>query len=150
MLRSTPLNNTLDVKPVPIVMFKNLDEISIASYKGILKGKGGIYSFINTINGKQYIGSAKDFYLRLNEHLNNRKSNVNLQKAFKNYGLDKFNWVIYEYFSFKTKIVSSKALTDLETSYIKAFDFTTLYNFKSESTSMLNYKHTDEKDDRVL
>lgn len=101
-----------------------------------------------TINGKQYIGSAKDFYLRLNEHLNNKKSNVNLQK--KKYELDKFNWVIYEYFSFKTKIVSSKALTDLETSYIKAFDFTTLYNFKSESTSMLNYKHIDEKDNRVL
>jgi predicted GIY-YIG superfamily endonuclease len=35
------------------------------------KKKAGVYSFflrsMNT-NGKQYIGSAKDLYLRLNEH----------------------------------------------------------------------------------
>jgi predicted GIY-YIG superfamily endonuclease len=29
----------------------------------------GIYSFLNKVNGKQYIGSAKDLSLRLNEHL---------------------------------------------------------------------------------
>jgi group I intron endonuclease len=64
---------------------------NVDSYKEILKNKGGVYSFINTVNGKQYIGSAKDFYIRLNEHLNNKKSNVSLQKAFNKYGLDKFN-----------------------------------------------------------
>jgi len=112
------------------------------------KNKGGIYSFINTVNGKQYIGSAKDLYLRLNEHLNNKKSvlrsaqlssaeHKNLQNAFDKYGLDKFKWVVYEYFSYESKIISHEALTTLETNYIKALDFSTLYNFKIEATSSL-------------
>jgi group I intron endonuclease len=67
------------------------DKACVDSYREILKNKGGVYSFINTVNGKQYIGSAKDFYIRLNEHLNNKKSNANLQKAFDKHGLDKFN-----------------------------------------------------------
>ena len=109
-----------------------------------LPRRGGIYSFINTVNGKQYIGSAKDFYLRLNEHLENKKSNSALQNAFNKYGLDKFNFCIYEYFTYKSKILSNKALTDLETSYISKFNFDTLYNFKANATSMLGYKHTEE------
>lgn len=119
-------------------------------YRNTLKYKGGIYSFINTVNGKQYIGSAKDFYLRLNEHLNNKKSNLSLQKAFSKHGIDKFRWVIYEYFSYENKIISNEALTTLETNYIKAFDFSTLYNFKFEATSMLGYKHTDEAKQKMI
>lgn len=126
------------------------DKGNVDSYKEILKNKGGVYSFINTVNGKQYIGSAKDFYIRLNEHLNNKKSNVSLQKAFNKYGLDKFNWVIYEYFSYETKILSNEGLTKLETSYIKAFDFSTLYNMKREASSMLGYKHTDEAIQKMI
>lgn len=72
--------------------------------------------FINTVDGKQYIGSAKDFYIRLYEHLNNKKSNINLQRAFNKYGLNEFHRVVYEYFSYKTKIISNKDLTNLETS----------------------------------
>lgn len=63
-----------------------------------LNKKGGIYSFFNIINGKQYIGSAKDFYIRLCEHIDNRKYNVALQDAFNKYGLDKLNlyiWILY-------------------------------------------------------
>lgn len=57
------LKNSNDniIKPTPIFVLKNLDNINLC--KELLKNKGGIYSFINTINGKQYIGSAKDFYL---------------------------------------------------------------------------------------
>lgn len=55
--------------PLPVLTINNLnDKDSIKSYRILLKDKGGIYSFINTVNGNQYIGSAKDFYLRLNEH----------------------------------------------------------------------------------
>lgn len=84
------------------------------SYRDLLKNKGGVYCFISTINNKQYIGSAKDLHLRLIEHLANKKSNVALQSAIEKYGLDKFNFGIYEYFSpYNSKIVSSKALTDM-------------------------------------
>jgi group I intron endonuclease len=141
-------NNTdykSELTPVSILILKDLDNKDIVkSYKEKLKNKGGIYSFINTVNGKQYIGSAKDFYIRLFEHLDNRKSNIALQNAFTKHGLDKFNFCIYEYFTFKSKIISSKALTDLETNYINKFKFDTLYNFKEIATSMLGYKHTEE------
>lgn len=53
-----------------------------------------------TVNDHQYIGSAKDLYLRLNEHLENKKSNSALQKAFAKYGLDKLKFSIYEYFTY--------------------------------------------------
>ncbi|CCC14795.1 hypothetical protein SMACR_12679 [Sordaria macrospora] len=127
------------------------DKDCIKSYEGILKGKGGIYSLVNTVNGKQYIGSAKDFFIRINEHLKYKNnSNVALQKAFVKYGLDKFKLYIYEYFTYESKIISHKSLTELppprgppqlccgvfrgggsETSYISKFDFDTLYNFSS-------------------
>lgn len=140
-----PLKDTVVINPVPIITLENLDDKAyISSYRETLKTKGGIYSFVNTLNGKQYIGSAKDFYIRLNEHLNNKKSNINLQRAFNKYGLDKFHWVIYEYFSYESRLISDKSLTTLETSYIKAFDFNDLYNLKSEASSMLGYIHTDE------
>jgi group I intron endonuclease len=135
----------LNKVPVPILVLRDLQDKNIVkSYKLILKKKGGIYSFFNTINGKQYIGSAKDFYIRLCEHINNRKSNSILQEAFVKCGLNKFNFYIYEYFTFESKIVSTKALTELETNYISKFDFNSLYNFKFNATSMLGYKHTDE------
>lgn len=134
-----------NLPPIPILTLNNLDnEDSIKSYRELLKNKGGIYSFINTVNGRQYIGSAKDFHLRLIEHLENKKSNVALQKAFDKHGLDKFNFCIYEYFTYESKVINHKALTDLETSYIKKFDFDTLYNFKATATSSLGYKHTEE------
>lgn len=147
-----------DLPPVPIFTINNLnnkDCIKSSSSREdplwrsregriLLKDKGGIYSFINTVNNNQYIGSAKDFYLRLNEHLENKKSNIALQKAFTKYGLDKFKFCIYEYFTYKSKIISHKALTDLETSYINRFNFDNLYNFKAIATSSLGYKHTEE------
>lgn len=52
----------------------------------LLSNKGSLYSFINKINRKQYIVSAKDLQLRLNEHLSKRKSNSDLQAAMLKYG----------------------------------------------------------------
>ena len=49
------------------------------------------------MNGNQYIGSAKDFYLRLKGHLENKKSNVALQRAFAKYGLDQFKFCTTTY-----------------------------------------------------
>lgn len=63
--------------PIAVLILTNLDNKDcIKSYKKLLKNKGGIYSFFNTVYGNQYIGSAKDFDLRLNEHLKNQKSNI--------------------------------------------------------------------------
>jgi len=54
-------------------------------------------------------------------------------------GLDNFNFCIYEYFSYDSKIVSNKALTDLETSYIQKYDFDSLYNFMKTATSLFSF-----------
>jgi group I intron endonuclease len=110
----------------------------------MLHRKGGIYGFINKINGKQYIGSARDLYLRLNEHLNNRKSNRALQSAISKYSLRDFEFYVYEYFSYINKPSSNKLLTDLESIYIKRFKFEDLYNFIEDATSLSGYKHTEE------
>jgi hypothetical protein len=42
------------------------DKDNIFSNRNLFLRKGGIYSFLNKVNGKQYIGSAKDLYFRLN------------------------------------------------------------------------------------
>ena len=49
--------------PLPVLTLNNLkDKDSIKSYRILLKDKGGIYSFINTVNGNQYIV----FYIKKN------------------------------------------------------------------------------------
>ena len=78
------------------------------------------------------------------KHISNRKSHKALQNAFDKYGLSKFNFCIYEYFTYDNKTVNGGALTKLETSYIKNFYFDTLYNFMKTATSLTRYKHTAE------
>ena len=112
------------------------DKYNVLSNRNILLNKGGIYSFIKNINGKQYIGSAKDLYLRLNEHLSKRKSNSALQAAILKHGIENFDYYIYEYFTYENKSVSFKLLTDLETMYIQKFEFNSLYNFMKSATSL--------------
>jgi len=55
-----------------------MDNEIVLSYREVLKNKSGVYCFINTVNGKLYIGSAKYLYLRFVEHLSNKKSNIAL------------------------------------------------------------------------
>ena len=50
----------------------------------------------------------------------------------------------------ESKIISNEALTNLETSYIKTFDFSTLYNFKKDATSSLGYQHTEEAKTKMV
>jgi predicted GIY-YIG superfamily endonuclease len=70
-------------------------------------------------NGKQYIGSAKDLYLRLNEHLScgaRKKSNSALQSAIFKYSLNTLAFVYMNIFlraEQENKQTSDKLLTDL-------------------------------------
>jgi GIY-YIG catalytic domain len=116
--------------PTPIIILNSLEDNGVVlSSREVLKYRGGVYCFINTVNGKLYIGSAKCLYLRLIEHLSNRKSNIALQNAMLKYGLEKFNFGVLEYFTYDSKVASHKALTDLETSYIEKYSFYRLYKF---------------------
>lgn len=123
----------------------SLDDFSIIkSNRTNLAKKAGIYCFFNKISNKRYIGSAKNLYLRLTEHLSAKKTNNALQLAFVKYGLENFSFIVYEYCHYKDKVTSHKSLTDLETTYIKAFPFEELYNFSKTATSLEGYKHTLE------
>ena len=148
------INSKSDKRPIPIISLGNLNDAnSIKSYCELLKGKGGIYSFVNTLNNKRYIGSAKDLYIRLNEHIRNKKSNTALQKAFEKYGLENFNFCIYGaklHFTYESKVMSHKSLTDLETSYLERFHIDTLYNFTTSAISITGYKHTDEAKSKMI
>ena len=83
--------------PTPVLTISNLqDKNNELSIRKLLINKGGMYSFVNKVNGKQYIVSAKDLYLRLNEHLSKRKSNSALQSAMSKHSIYNFNFCIYE------------------------------------------------------
>lgn len=61
--------------------------------------------------------------------------------ALAKYGLENFSFIVYDYFSYSEKESSHKLLTDLKTSYIKAFPFVKLYNYMQTATSLQGYKH---------
>ena len=66
------------------------------------------------------------------------------------HGLDKFNFCLNEYFTSHSKVVSNKALTDLETNYIKKHPFASLYNLMRTAKSLTEYKHTDKATCKLL
>jgi hypothetical protein len=70
--RSYSTSSSPDI-PIPVLTITDLqNKDPMFSKRDLLLRKGGIYSFLYKVNGKQNIGSAKDLYLRLNEHLSNR------------------------------------------------------------------------------
>ena len=147
---STSSSSKMDT-PTPIITLTDLkDKDYIHSKRELFSKKGGIYSFLNKVNGNQFIASAKDLYVRLNEHLSHRKSNKALQAAILKHGLDNFHFCIYEYFTYKDKATSFKLLTDLETLYIKKFNLSNLYNFLENASSSEGYKHKDSAKQKMI
>jgi len=65
----------------------------------------GIYKIENIINGKLYVGSAKDFGQRWERHkkdlANNRHSSIKLQRSYNKYGPDNFRFSIIEKVEYK-------------------------------------------------
>jgi group I intron endonuclease len=57
-----------------------------------LGGFGGIYMFVNKINGNSYVGSTNNFCRRFSEHIYGSRGNTALQRAFAQY--DKHSFII--------------------------------------------------------
>lgn len=66
----------------------------------ILKDKSGVYALVNKINGKVYIGSSINLYLRLRDYFANwyisNYPNLIISKAIVKYGLINFAVLILE------------------------------------------------------
>ena len=73
------------------------------------------------------------------DHIKGRESNLRLQRSIHKEGLSFFKVVIYFFHNDPAVL-----LTDIETTVISAFPFSSLYNFKKEGNSMLGYKHTKQ------
>ena len=52
---SHPQPSSYDLPPQPILTLDLNDRACIKSHESILKGKGGIYSLVNTVNGKTFL-----------------------------------------------------------------------------------------------
>ena len=102
-----------------------------------LKDYKGIYGFLSVINKKIYIGSSENLVKRFKEYIKGKKSNIYLQNAVNEYGLDNFYYIIFKFYNRKDIII----LSDIETKYIYYIRPKYLYNFKFLATSMLGYKH---------
>lgn len=98
--------------------------------------KSGIYQIINKINGKVYIGSAKEFKRRYTQHINSLKKgthhNKHLQGAFNRDGSDSFEFHVL-------KVVEGEQADRLlveQTHIDKLQDsWETCYNFKQQTVA---------------
>jgi len=105
-----------------------------------LKDKIGIYFIFNLKNGKRYIGSSKNIYNRLHEHIhllkNDKAHNIYLQNSWNKYGEDNFLFGILEYCDLEN-------LLQREQFYISTLS--PEYNFSAFVISNTNRVITDEQ-----
>lgn len=87
---------------MPLKIYKDLTTPARREkFKTELHRIGGVYGLVKisadpaTNNIKQYIGSSKDLYQRLSDHLKGRDSNSRLQRSISKYGIESFNFVVY-------------------------------------------------------
>lgn len=74
-----------------------------------------IYMYINKVNGKRYVGQAKDFIQRHKEHI--RKHDQVIDKAIDKYGIDNFEIKILAH-----NIPTQEKLNDYEKFFIKRYN----------------------------
>jgi group I intron endonuclease len=132
------VHNILCAGILPLKVYKDIKNPD--KFRSELHRIGGVYGLVNVSKSKkikQYIGSSKDLYQRLMDHIKGRESNMRLQRSISKYGIENFHFLIY-YWHLDPSVI----LTDIETETIKGFPFENLYNFKKEANSSLGYKHT--------
>ena len=94
-----------------------------------MKYKGWIYCIRNKINDKKYIGQTAlkrgykyRWYVHKEQLINNKHYSKNLQYEFNKYGIDNFEFIILDEFTFTNKELLKKVLIDMEKFYIDLWD----------------------------
>lgn len=62
-------------------IYKDL-QLAREKLKPVLKNKSGIYQLINLFNGKSYVGSSVNLYIRLKQYSNPNFLNNTIKKKF--------------------------------------------------------------------
>jgi len=119
----------------PLKTYKNAE-----ANKSVILGeninKSFVYRWINTINGKDYLGSTSNAKSRLSTYYDKKSlslGNMPIYKAILKYGHSNFTFEIVEY-------CDSKDVLTREQYYLDHFDFD--YNILEKADSLLGYKHT--------
>lgn len=66
-------SNDLDLPPKPLFVIETLNTTEAELYRKVLQNKSGVYCFLNKLNNKRYIGSAKHLHSRYIEHISGKK-----------------------------------------------------------------------------
>jgi len=98
--------------------------------------KIGVYSWLNKVNGKFYIGSGDPLYLRISDYFQNwyilYRPNLQIVKAISKYGIKNFSLVILEYSNSKNLILCEQKWIDL---------LKPEYNLSLIARNIKGYKH---------
>jgi len=122
------------------IVFHNADSQKKEIYLNN-KGKSGIYMWINTINGKRYVGSSSDLQRRFSAYFSvaylTTYPNIILHRAFLKYGHSVFSLHILEYCDKSDLLIREKYYIDL---------YKPKYNIIQNPTvpNMLGRKHSPE------
>lgn len=137
MQNKTNITKSIWNSIIPSVIYDNVE-----IYKALIlknnKGKTGIYRWINLVNSKTYIGSAKDLTIRFRVYFCvNRLTNSNsaIYKAILKYGYANFKLEILEYCDPNVLLIREQYYLDI---------LKPEYNKLSLAGSSLGYKHTRE------
>jgi GIY-YIG catalytic domain len=127
------MEKTIFHETKPIKIFTKLHiEANLNVCRDQLKGRAGIYGIVNLLDNKLYIGETINIFKRFKQHIK-KSSNVPLQKAIKQDGLQNFDFIIFvfvPYHNVDGNFYLKKELQNLEIKYIKSFDRNALYNKK--------------------
>lgn len=109
-----------------------------------LRGRSGIYCWINILNGKYYIGSAVDLSNRVNDYFQESyyesRSNTIIVRSILKYGLGNFALVILE-FADKDNLLSR------EDHFILTLN--PEYNILQNAGNSLGFRHTPESVEKI-
>lgn len=122
----------------PVKLYANADIQKLEIMKDN-KGKSGIYRWTNPLNGKTYIGSAKDLNKRFRNYYSfsylSRHNSSLIYKALLKYGYSNFSLEILEYCEVSDLITKEQFYLD---------SLQPEYNILKIAGSSLGYQHSEE------